>query len=354
MHGSRLIYSQSNYPVFQNKMYVSRDAARSCSRGGIRIVEDLKTGLVHNAAFNPALIVYDTHYQNEQAYSGRFRVHLDAVAEIVLQNLGRENLVEVGCGKGYFLKMLQERGATISGFDPTYEGDNPAIQRCYFGPDVGVQCRGLILRHVLEHIPDPYRFLTALRDANRGEGRIYIEVPCLDWICRERAWFDIFYEHVNYFRLTDFHRMFRSVVESGRLFSGQYLYVVADLASLRAPQIDLQDRVDFPADFTRNLTALQRDRKRPFVVWGGASKGAIFSLLCERAGCPVDRVIDINPAKQGWYLPATGLEVMPAEAGLAGLAPGATIYVINPNYLEEIKEMSNNSFTYVAVGHDQL
>ncbi len=163
-------------------------------------MEDLKTGLVYNAAFDPALIVYDAQYQNEQAHSSHFRSHLNTVAEIVLARLGYENLVEVGCGKGYFLEMLQERGAAMSGFDPTYEGSNPAIQRCYFGAGLGIHCRGLILRHVLEHIPDPYHFLAALRDANSGQGLIYIEVPCLDWICKERAWFDIFYEHVNYFK----------------------------------------------------------------------------------------------------------------------------------------------------------
>ena len=94
-------------------------------------MEDLKTGLVYNAAFDPALIVYDAQYQNEQAHSSRFRAHLDSVAEIVIERLGSENLLEVGCGKGDFLEMLQERGTTIGGFDPTYEGDNPAIQRRY-------------------------------------------------------------------------------------------------------------------------------------------------------------------------------------------------------------------------------
>ena len=56
-------------------------------------------------------------------------------------------------------------------------------------------------------------------------------MPCLDWICKHRAWFDIFYEHVNYFRLTDFQRLFQRIEDSGHLFGGQYLYVVAELAS---------------------------------------------------------------------------------------------------------------------------
>jgi hypothetical protein len=348
MDNRRLLYSQKDYPLFQNRVYDSREAARSCPRGDIQIVEDLATGLVYNAAFDPALMVYDADYQNEQANSGRFRAHLDEVAGVVFSQMGREGLVEVGCGKGYFLEMLQAAGADIRGFDPAYEGDNPAIQRRYFDPGSGGQNKGVILRHVLEHISDPHSFLTALRESNSGQGLIYIEVPCLDWICRNRAWFDIFYEHVNYFRLTDFHRLFGRVLASGRLFSGQYLCVVADLATLRAPEIDASDRVDFPADFIGGLG--RKDRSKLRVIWGGSSKGVIYSLLCERAGSPVDIAIDISPAKQGRYLPATGVEVVAPEEAFARLPPGADITIMNPNYLEEIKALSRNAFTYLTVG----
>ena len=109
----------------------------------------------------------------------------------------------------------------------TYEGENPAVQRRIFGDGVTVSARGIVLRHVLEHVQDPVGFLDGLREANGG-GLIYIEVPCFDWILRASAWFDIFYEHVNYFRACRFlERMFGRVVEGGHLFGGQYLYVVA-------------------------------------------------------------------------------------------------------------------------------
>ena len=100
--------------------------------------------------------------------------------------------------------------------------------------------------------------LHQLKTANGGTGKIYIEVPCFDWICEHRAWFDIFYEHVNYFRLADFKRMFGEVIESGKVFGGQYLYVIAELSSLRIPVIDMNNRVNFPSDFTNNLTEQNR------------------------------------------------------------------------------------------------
>ncbi len=341
------LYRQGQLPVFQNRMYDSREEAINCPKGDVSLVEDLDTGLAYNAAFDADLMVYDSSYQNEQANSAPFRVHLEQVSELVRQKVGRENLVEVGCGKGYFLEMLQDQGCDITGFDPTYEGSNPRVKREYFGPGLGMSGDGLILRHVLEHIVDPVSFLMQLAEANGNRGLIYIEVPCFDWICQNRTWYDIFYEHVNYFRLSDFKRIFGRVVHAEHVFGGQYLAVIGDLSTLRTPVADPDDRVDFPADFTATIPDGAKTGKA--VVWGGASKGVIFSLLAQRAGYPVAAVIDINPAKQGKYLAATGLQVQSPEQALAGLPEGADIYVMNPNYLSEIRELSGNKYNYIEV-----
>ncbi len=352
MQNEREFYKVEQLPIFQNRMYDTEETAKACPRGDVRLVENLATGLVYNAAFCPELMVYDSHYQNEQACSPLFQQHLDSVAKIIDRTMGREHLVEVGCGKGYFLETLLGAGFDVTGFDPTYEGTNSRVARHYFAPGVGVKGSGIILRHVLEHIKDPIAFLHYLRDANDGSGLIYIEVPCFDWICTHRAWFDIFYEHVNYFRLADFKRIFAGVVESGHLFGGQYQYVVADLASLRVPKLDAKEQVDFPRDFLRCLEERGRDEQNRVAVWGGASKGVIFTLLKSRLGQLVDLVIDINPAKQGKYLPATGLMVHSPGDGLARMPKGATIYVMNSNYLGEVKDMSNNAYKYVSVDYE--
>jgi len=348
----RLLYRQDQLPIFQNRMYETADAGRNCPTGDVHLVEDLDSGLVHNNAFRSELVDYDSAYQNEQAVSARFREHLEGVAFLLEITMGTKNLVEVGCGKGFFLEMLLSRGTDVTGFDPTYEGDNPRVRREYFGPALGMFGEGLILRHVLEHIPDPVGFIRQLAEANGNRGLIYIEVPCFDWICDNRAWYDVFYEHVNYFRLSDFHRMFGRVLHGGHGLGGQYLMVVADLASLRDPRLDPSDRPRFPDDFVSRLASEAAAPAPGTVVWGGASKGVIFSLLRERHGRPVDAVIDINPAKQNRYLPGTGLRVSAPEEVLPGLADGATIYVMNPNYMEEIREMSGNRFNYVGVGDE--
>jgi hypothetical protein len=75
-------------------------------------------------------------------------------------------------------------------------------------------------------------------------------------------------------------------------------------------------------------------------------------LQCVRAGLPVCNVIDINPAKQGKFLPATGLRVEPPEEVLPRLRAGASIYVMNSNYLDEIRTHAGPSFNYIEIDHE--
>lgn len=349
----RELYKQFDFPIFQNRMYDSAGDAINCPKGDIRLVENAETGLIYNASFDPARMVYDAHYQNEQACSPLFQAHLIEMAGHIERHIGSSELIEVGCGKGYFLELMLNRGFDVTGFDPTYEGSNSRIQRRYFEPGIMKPAQGLILRHVLEHIQNPIEFLEQLKIANGNQGKIYIEVPCFDWICERRAWFDVFYEHVNYFRLSDFNRMFDVVIDSGRSFGGQYLYVIAELASLKKPKIDLEDRVHFPKDFS--TFGVDANRKFESVtIWGGASKGVIFALLMMRAGCRVGSVIDINPAKQGKFIPGTGLQIESPDVALGTLPVGAAVYVMNSNYLDEINKMTNNLYNLIGVDNVRI
>ncbi|WP_321894410.1 hypothetical protein [Paraburkholderia heleia] len=63
-------------------------------------------------------------------------------------------------------------------------------------------------------------------------------------------------------------------------------------------------------------------------------------------------VININPSKQGKYLPATGLRVESPNDVLPRLRDGTTIYVMNSNYLEEICKQAGPTFQYIGIDHE--
>lgn len=354
----RELFRAQGLPVLQNKMFASAGEALACATGDVVLVQDERTGLIFNQEFDPARLTYAQDYQNEQACSGVFKRHLADVTAVIERYFHGQRLIEVGCGKGYFLEHLRGIGYHVTGIDPAYEGDSPHVVKARFVRSLGLSAKGIVLRHVLEHIPDPLTFLADIAAANGGRGDIYIEVPCFEWICRHRAWFDIFYEHVNYFRQQDFFQMFGRVYESGYIFSKQYLYVVADLASLRCPVFMENNSVEMPADFlvgiNRALSLARNGNGRRNAVWGGASKGVIFSLYMQRAGLAIDAVIDINPAKQGRYLAGSGLMVSGPEAALCRLSLADNIFVMNSNYMDEIVAQSSNKYSYLTVDHEKF
>ena len=347
----RELFRVESLPVFQNKMFKDESSAIKCTKGDVVLVQNIETGLIYNAAFDQSLMEYDDDYQNEQANSTVFQKHLNDVQHIIEQKFPTKSFTEVGCGKGYFLEHMDKVGFDVIGLDPTYEGNNPKVIKQYFEPSLGLKPDNIVLRHVLEHVSDPYGFLASIAKTNGNKGYVYIEVPCFDWIVKHKAWFDIFYEHVNYFRLADFDRFFTNVIDSGHVFGGQYLYVVADLASLRKPVVNSEAEFIFPKDFLSGINVIEQQAKtqKDKVIWGGASKGVIFALYMQRAGIKIDYVIDINPAKQGKFLAATGIKVSSPEDVLNKIEKGSDIFVMNSHYLEEIIKLSNNEFNYIKV-----
>jgi SAM-dependent methyltransferase len=346
------LYRVADLPVLQNRTFVDADSARASASADMVLVQDELSGLIFNQAFDADKLSYDADYQNEQAHSGQFQKHLSDVEGIIARHFKGQELIEVGCGKGYFLELLKGLGYAITGIDPAYEGSNADVIKAPFTRGLGLAADAIVLRHVLEHIQDPVSFLAEMAEANQG-GQIYIEVPCFDWILAHRAWFDLFYEHVNYFRLDDLRRMFGTVHEAGHLFGGQYLYIVADLSTLRLTPEQPVPRLELPQGFTSSLERavqiIQDAPEQGSAIWGASSKGVIYSLFLQRAGVAVDRVVDINPAKQGRYLPLSGVRVSSPQEAMDALPEGANLFVMNSNYLEEIKRMTGGRYVYHAV-----
>lgn len=338
------IFHATPLPVLQNRVFNSRESAMRSETGELRIVQDPETGLIYNDAFDETLISYDHNYNNEQSISAAFQSHLREVSALISRYLGTRHLLEVGCGKGFFLEMLSEAGFEIYGCDPTYEGSSPRILKQFYSENLGIRDKNIVLRHVLEHIQDPVSFLQEISHANHG-GLAYIEVPCLDWIASRGAWFDLFYEHVNYFRLSDLHAMFGTVLQSGRLFGGQYLYVIADLRSVRTPHRVAHDHFCLPKGFEPRLDHLQQCS--PISIWGAASKGVIYAIYASRQSVEVQFAIDVNPAKQGKYLPLTGLKVISPQEAICEIPDGAHVVIMNSNYSEEIRRLSGTKFTFL-------
>ncbi|MDP7092747.1 MAG: class I SAM-dependent methyltransferase, partial [Candidatus Thalassarchaeaceae archaeon] len=259
---------------------------------------------------------------------------------------------DIGCGNGEFLKVLCRAAPSVSGVgidpschptqDDNFRLTNETFENAGFRPDA----RLVILRHVLEHIDEPVNFLTRLRK-EVPDTPFFIEVPDLNWILANGAFWDFTYEHCNYFtpptlRLTLETAGFY-VVEQQRSFGDQYQWAICRPADNRPPpQKNRVGNADSELAAVQAYLAVEADRfatiselaEGPdhFVIWGMSGKGVILaSLLPEGV---VSGGIDMNRAKQGRYAAASGLRIHSPE-WLTGVG-GSTVLVMNPNYATEI------------------
>ncbi|MFA6103029.1 MAG: class I SAM-dependent methyltransferase [Victivallaceae bacterium] len=338
----KTIYSQIGLPAFQNKTYVTPEEARKATVGDVELIQDLHTGLVHNHLFRPDILEYDESYQNEQAGSGIFRNHLQDVMSLVKKYFAHLNKgAEIGCGKGFFLEMLRRERLNITGFDPAYQGNSPYVIKEYYNGTLGYHADYVILRHVLEHIDDPFSFLQKISQDTNGNCYIYIEVPCFDWIIKNRAFYDIFYEHSNYFSAEILQECFTEVLDAGHLFGGQYLYIVANLSTFKYPQrqnVHVYSKLNILGQLNHIIN--ETDFSLPTYIWGAGAKGATLVNLLFKRGIHVEAMIDINPKKQNRFIGLSAARIVSPDN--AEKLEKANVIVMNPLYLDEIASLTKN------------
>lgn len=331
------IYETSTVPLIQNKIYKEQGKAIECPKGHISLCQ-CSCGFVFNNAFDASQVEYDASYLNDQANSSFFVTHVDSVCNFLSHRIAStDNITEIGCGQqAFFLERLKSKGFTVTGYDPSYGGTAPYIHKEYFSKQTVLNVSNvIILRHVFEHIENPFDFLHSIAEANQYHGKIYIEVPCFDWIHQQNAFWDICYEHVNYFSRHVFNSIF-SEAEIGHCFGGQYLYVFAELKNLLpkvAPRhTDTQYSLSLPntdAFFSKNTS---------LYVWDAGAKGNIFCNIVDPQQKHVTAVIDIHPKKQNTFLGGSGHPVISPDMFLQNYKnENALILIMNQNYYPEIK-----------------
>lgn len=329
------------------------DALSAADNAPYALRRNRQTGFVENARFEADRIVYSEDYHNEQHGSAAFRAHMDAMADLVEQFAPHgAPVIEVGCGKGAFFDLLDARGfSRLSGFDTSYAGSDPRIEKRYVTPEDALDAELIVLRHTLEHVPQPHALLDLLRQATSPDTRIFIEVPCFDWIRAAGSLWDLTYEHVNYFTATSLRAMFNRVDRLEHVFDGQYLAVVARLGDIdpgfaAAYENDAAwDPVDLSPFFSHfdamtATWAADASGRRVF-VWGAGTKGVLLChyLALRAPQIPVVAAIDINPAKQNRFTPGAATPILAPETALAQARDGDRVIVCNPNYYDEVIAM---------------
>jgi SAM-dependent methyltransferase len=343
-------------PVINNYRCPTPAAAAKVPRRDLRLAQCRECGLIFNSALDTKAVPYDDRYENRQCFSAAFTSHLQTLADDLTRRhkLRGGRILEVGCGKGDFLRMFCESaGARGIGYDSSYAGPPTQLRgrikfhRRYVGArDIRSPFDVILCRHVVEHVGAIGDFLAELHAIAIAAGGppTVIETPTFEWIHRNGTFWDIFYEHCNYFTRPCLEHLCRRVgfkVQRRWLaFGGQYQFIELGVAT-RPPALRPPGATVRLGDFARLADGRLRQletrliqhhaTRHGWAIWGAAAKGV---ALANRLRVRPDYMIDANVAKQGCFVPGAGVPIIAPDdprIGELGL-----VLIANPNYKKEI------------------
>ena len=351
-------------PTHCNLLHRSQDEARRAPLADIRLVQCPDCGLIFNDRFEFQRMSYAPGYETSLHFSGTFQAYAEDLARRLVEtyDLRGKHVVEIGCGRGDFLRLLCELGGNQgTGFDPSsarVEEELPGggglriLAEPYdqHWPEAPVDL--VVSRHVLEHLDRPGDLL---RSAARGAA-VFCEVPNALFTLREGGIWDILYEHCSYFSPTSLVALFRraglepqrveevygrqfTTVETGAGGAPIESEIELDSERARADLADLtkQFRASYREKFAQWTHTFEQARceGRRMAVWGAGTKGVTFLNNFSDYAEVVAHVVDRNPNKRGRFVPGTGHRIV-APRDLVESAP-QTVVVMNPLYADEVR-----------------
>jgi SAM-dependent methyltransferase len=360
-------YEMSGVPAHSVLQMPTRERAVTYPKGDIALGICRACGFVVNTAFQPELTEYSENYEETQGYSETFNTFHGNLAAVLVEryNLRGKDIVEIGCGKGDFLKLLCRMGGNRGvGFDPAYVPERSGVEPGeqiefiddFYSAKVSVgKVDFICCKMTLEHIQRTAEFVRMLRDSLNGqpETTVFFQVPDVRRVLFELAFWDVYYEHCSYFSAGSLTRLFRrcgfDVIEVKTDYDGQYLMITArPSVTLHTGMLAEEDDLAEIRKLASRFSRLTGDRLRGWkvrlqeylvagsriVLWGGGSKGVAFlTTLGITSG--IEYVVDINPYRQGMFMAGTGQEIV-SPGFLRGYQPDVVI-VMNPIYRAEIR-----------------
>lgn len=352
---------RNHVPVHQNLLMNSEKEAIKITRGNLKLFVCYDCEFIFNSDFDFSKLNYGQNYDNTQDISPFFNSYISELAKDLIQNKGIQNstIVEIGCGKGVFLKKLvleKNWGNTGFGFDPSYIGRKSLLngrlkfEKKYYDLDCSkIKADVIVCRHVIEHIPEPLTLLKLIRKSLETSKpvKIYFETPTVDWILKNEIIYDFFYEHCSYFNLNSLKTAFQlagfEVCEAKTVFHGQYMWFESIPTNKK---FKIKKNHNYTSSLAKKFSLIEKKllnkwrkkiakmaKNEKIAIWGAGAKGVTFCNLIDPNHEFFDFVIDLNPKKHHKFIPGSGHKIINYKE--ISQHKITKIILMNSNYYQE-------------------
>ena len=324
----------------QNKSYPLR--AMTCE----------KCALVQLSEAIPKEKLFPSSYTYFSSYSSTWLEHSKAYAEkmISLLQLNQNDLVvEIASNDGYLLQYFANSGIKVLGIEPASGVAKTAIAKGiptlinYFGESTAVELtqgqkpKLMIGNNVLAHVPDIHDFIKGFSLLIADEGLITFEFPHLLNLIKKTQFDTIYHEHYSYLSVTALLPIFAQhglrIINVEKLLThggSLRIFVAKNISSwivhesVRATiaeesQYDPRDLRIYETvqrkvegikhNLLSELIKCKKDGKS-ISAYGAAAKGVTLLNYCGVSNDLIDYVVDLNPNKQGKFLPGSQIPIV--------------------------------------------
>jgi SAM-dependent methyltransferase len=305
--------------------------------------------LVQLEAFEPPERIFSDEYAYFSSYSQGWLDHARRYTDAVVERFGldaKSKVVEIASNDGYLLQYFVERGIPVLGVEPTANTAAAAITKGvptevrFFGVDAAKDLRAehtadlIAANNVLAHVPDLNDFVAGLALLLAPEGVLTIEFPHLLRLLEEAQFDTIYHEHFSYFslltasRALERHGLTIFDVEELPTHGGSLRIYAAHVprppgervVALRereraagieelATYLAFAERVRREKREIVRFFAEQKDAGMSIAGYGAPAKGNTLLNYCGIGRDFIDYTVDLNPHKQGRYLPGTHIPI---------------------------------------------
>ena len=333
--------------------------------------------LVQLEAFEPPEKIFSDDYAYFSSFSTGWLDHARRYTDAIVERLGlgaESKVVEIASNDGYLLQYFVARGIPVLGVEPTANTAAVAIAKGvptevrFFGSETAADLHRaghaadlLIANNVLAHVPDLNDFVAGLATLLAPEGVLTIEFPHLLRLLEEAQFDTIYHEHYSYFSLLTASRALErhglaifDVEEmpthggSLRIYAGHAPREPGErVRELRERErgAGLEELPTYLA-FADRVRREKREIVRFFIEqkeagvsiagYGAPAKGNTLLNYCGIGRDFIDYTVDLNPHKQGRYLPGTRIPIRDPDE-IRRTQP-ALVFILPWNLRDEVME----------------
>jgi 2-polyprenyl-3-methyl-5-hydroxy-6-metoxy-1,4-benzoquinol methylase len=268
--------------------------------------------------------IYDNYYYNYTPTKVE-RAKYKGILDIIKNHFKKSDaIVEVGCSDGYLLEELRNNEyLNLTGIDVGHqaniaENKGFKIIKDYFNEKLLVEkYDGFLLRHVLEHFPNPFKSLKIMKKLLKPEGKIIIEVPNFCGYHHQHLFFFNIHFFMKFCRENELKIIDYSIEkDSLRLVIALESNTIHNEINLITNKDEYIENVEkYSQNFKLCINEINKyisESKNNIVCWcGTGSTSVIYLNQIDKSNLNNKSivVIDAHSNKEGLFIPVIGLEI---------------------------------------------